>query len=63
MSMIDAPRRALAAILCLAWIAGFAPGSAFAKWLADEIPEGPAAADIRAAFTALEEGEGAAPLS
>ena len=59
MSMIDPPRRILAATLFVAWIAGFAPGSTHAKWLADEIPDGPAAADIRAAFTALEEGEGA----
>ena len=58
MSMIDPTRRILAATLFLAWIAGV--GSADAKWLADEIPDGPAAADIRAAFTALEEGEGAA---
>ena len=55
MSMIDPPRRILAALV---FAVSLSTG-ADAKWMADEIPDGPAAADIRAAFTALEEGEGA----
>ena len=44
----------------LAVLLSFSLGTAAeAKWLADEIPDGPAAKDLRAAFTALEEGEGA----